>query len=69
MGRYHNQFCVASVFSGNCERQNTRDRALWTLYIRLRGHHPIGNKGMGNCFEQGKLIILEEVEGHGIKVR
>lgn len=34
-----------------------------------QGYHPVGNKGMGNSFEQGKLIILEEVEGHEIKVR
>lgn len=34
-----------------------------------QGYHPVGNKGLGNCFEQEKLIILEEVEGHEIKVR
>lgn len=31
--------------------------------------HPVGNQELGNYFEVGKLIILERIEGHEIKVR
>lgn len=39
MDRYHNQFCVASVFSASCERLTggiDRDRTLWAFYIKVR---------------------------------
>lgn len=36
---------------------------------RNQGPHPGGNREMGNCFEQRKLIILEGIEGNEIKVR
>lgn len=44
-----------------------RDRALWALcQAENQTLHPVGNKEVGNCFEQGKWIMLEGVE---IKVR
>lgn len=72
VGRSHNQLCVAAVFGESCERQSRRDRQgqssmglthqaeNWRL-------HPVGNKELGNCFGQGKWIILEGFEGHEIK--
>lgn len=74
IAKYHNQFCVAAVCSESCERQRKRNRqgqrSMGLIYqAETWGLHPIGNQELGNCFELGKLIILERIEGHEIKVR
>ena len=48
-----------------------RNRALRALIQQVEswGFHRVGNKTLGNCFERGKLIVLEEIEKHEVKVR
>ena len=61
------------MFGASCKRQSRNRQGQSSMGLihqaRNQGPHPGGNREMGNCFEQRKLIILEGIEGNEIKVR